>query len=225
MALKISGQGSFADISSSKRKCKDSLFKMFLLQTWYGLSDYQVEEEVNDRLTFSKFCGLSMDDSVPDHSVLSRFRTILTKSNGLDDLLHHINAQLSLHGLTLEKGSAAVDASLTPTPRKPKGKKSYDLAPDGTIRVADSYQQGIDSEADWTKQGHTLCYGYKRHIAVDTDAGLALGVLTTKASSSDSTTLSAALSKVALRAGSRVYADKGYSGSPNEQLLKSRPLQ
>jgi len=192
MALKISVQGSFADISSSKRKCKDTffnqinklldwskierqllmyypkglrvsgkpayspilLFKMFLLQTWYGLSDYQVEEEVNDRLTFSKFCGLSMDDSVPDHSVLSRFRTILTKSNGLDHLLHHINAQLSLHGLTLQKGSAAVDASLTPTPRKPKGKKSYDLALDGTIRVANSYQEGIDPEADWTKGIH-----------------------------------------------------------------------
>jgi len=60
---------------------------------------------------------------------------------------------------------------------------------------------------------------------VDTDAGLVLGVITTKASSSDSTTLSAVLSKVALTAGSRVYADKGYSGSPNEQLLKSKGLR
>ena len=34
------------------------LFKMSLLQTWYGLSDYEIETQVNDRLSFMKFCGL-----------------------------------------------------------------------------------------------------------------------------------------------------------------------
>src|SRR5678816_4347927 len=29
------------------------LFKMCLLQTWYGLSDYEVEERVNDSLSLS----------------------------------------------------------------------------------------------------------------------------------------------------------------------------
>ena len=66
---------------------------MLLLQTWYGLSDYQVEEEVNDRITFSKFCGLPMDSSVPDHSVLSKFRTILTNKNGLEKLFTSTNDQ------------------------------------------------------------------------------------------------------------------------------------
>jgi len=55
------------------------LFKMLLLQTWYALSDYAVEEEVNDRITFSRFCGIFMDSPVPDHTVLSRFRTALTQ--------------------------------------------------------------------------------------------------------------------------------------------------
>ena len=31
------------------------LFKMCLLQTWYGLSDYEVEEKVNDSLSFMGF--------------------------------------------------------------------------------------------------------------------------------------------------------------------------
>ena len=35
------------------------LFKMSLLQTWYGLSDYEVEEKVNDSLSFMKFVGLT----------------------------------------------------------------------------------------------------------------------------------------------------------------------
>ena len=45
------------------------LFKMCLLQTWYGLSDYEVEEKVNDSLSFMRFVGLQLEDEVPDHSV------------------------------------------------------------------------------------------------------------------------------------------------------------
>ena len=214
--LRVSGKPAYPPIL---------LFKMLLLQTWYGLSDYQVEEEVNDRITFSKFCGLSMDDSVPDHSVLSKFRTILTQKEGLDSLLHHINSQLTHHGLTLNNGSAAVDASLSPTLRKPKGKKSYNLHQDGSLTVSDSYQKGVDKESSWVKRGEKLCYGYKRHIAVDSHQGLVLGVVTTKGSLSDSTTLEDVLKKSQIAPGKRIYADKGYSGLPNEKLLKSYGLK
>src|SRR6056300_1219294 len=41
------------------------LFKMSLLQTWYGLSDYEVEDRVNDSLSFSYFCGLSIHQPAP----------------------------------------------------------------------------------------------------------------------------------------------------------------
>jgi IS5 family transposase len=52
---------------------------MTLLQTWYGLSDYEVEDRVNDSISFSRFVGISLDNPVPDHSVISRFKTELTK--------------------------------------------------------------------------------------------------------------------------------------------------
>lgn len=55
------------------------LFKMGLLQTWYGLSDYELEDRLNDSISFSKFCGLPLDRSAPDNSTLSRFRTELTQ--------------------------------------------------------------------------------------------------------------------------------------------------
>ena len=45
------------------------LFKMTLLQTWYTLSDYGVEEQINDSLSCMRFCGLQLEDQVPDHSV------------------------------------------------------------------------------------------------------------------------------------------------------------
>ena len=36
------------------------MFKILLLQTWYGLSDYEVEERINDSLLFSEFLLLDM---------------------------------------------------------------------------------------------------------------------------------------------------------------------
>ena len=36
------------------------LFKVCLLQSWYGLSDEQVEYQINDRLSFQRFLGLSL---------------------------------------------------------------------------------------------------------------------------------------------------------------------
>lgn len=201
------------------------LFKMLLLQTWYSLSDYQVEEEVNDRITFSRFCGISMDSSVPDHSVLSRFRTALTEKQALDRLLKIINDQLSSHDVLVQNGSAAVDASITPTPRRPKGKKSYDLHEDGTIAVSQNYQKGVDPEASWTKKGDSLYYGYKRHVLVESKEGLVLAVTTTKASNHDGAHLPILLDKVSLKSGSRLYGDKGYSGLPNETLLKKKNLK
>lgn len=63
-----------------------------------------------------------------------------------------INDQLSDQGILVQSGSAAVDASITPTPRRPKGKKSYDLHEDGTITTGESYQKRVDQEASWTKK-------------------------------------------------------------------------
>jgi len=56
------------------------LLKMTLLQTWYNLSDYGVEEQVNDSLSCMRFCGLQLEDDVPDHSVVCRFRKALNLS-------------------------------------------------------------------------------------------------------------------------------------------------
>ncbi|MFR9535107.1 MAG: transposase, partial [Rikenellaceae bacterium] len=62
------------------------LFKMSLLQTWYGLSDYELEDQVNDRISFSRFVGIPLDATVPDHSVICRFRGELNKRNAYEKL-------------------------------------------------------------------------------------------------------------------------------------------
>ena len=94
---------------------------MCLLQTWYGLSDYEVQEKVNDSLSFMRFVGLQLEDEVPDHSVISRFRTEMTKRNAYETIFEQINEQLEAKGLIVKTG-ALVDASVTESPRKPKDK-------------------------------------------------------------------------------------------------------
>lgn len=56
------------------------LFRMELMRTWYGLSDGEIEEQVNNRLSFSRFADLSMADEIPDSTTLCRFRNALVKS-------------------------------------------------------------------------------------------------------------------------------------------------
>jgi len=48
------------------------MFKMLVLQQWYGLSDPELERQVNDRISFRKFLGFP--EIIPDRSTVWVFR-------------------------------------------------------------------------------------------------------------------------------------------------------
>lgn len=50
-----------------------------------------VEDRVNDSVSFSRFVGISLDDLVPDVSVLSRFITEMTQKWAYENLFKEIN--------------------------------------------------------------------------------------------------------------------------------------
>ena len=51
------------------------LFKCLLLQKWFHIqSDPELENQINDRLSFKTFLGLALSQPAPDHSTCSRFR-------------------------------------------------------------------------------------------------------------------------------------------------------
>ena len=200
------------------------LFKMTLLQTWYNLSDYGVEEQVNDSLSCMRFCGLQLEDEVPDHSVVCRFRKALTQSGAWEVLLAHINSQLTARGVLVKQGGI-IDASITPTPRKPHGKSSYTLSEEPGTPPTKEVKPGVDQQAAWVKKGGKLQYGYKRHYLAEGQEGLVLSVHTTSANAHDSQYLEACLRKGKLPQGSRVLADKGYCAKANEALIHSKGLR
>ena len=203
------------------------LFKMCLLQTWYGLSDYEVEDSVNDRISFSHFCGLNIDQIAPDHSTLSRFRTAMTAAKAYDNLFKLINKQLESHKIIIKKG-AIVDASVVETPLKPKGKTIHKVTKDREdleeVEVKKEYADSVDKEASWLKKREKYHYGYKKHYVTDQE-GLVLGVLTTKASTNEIANLEEVLDTADLPKNIALKADKGYQSAKNTEILMKRELK
>jgi transposase, IS5 family len=127
------------------------LFKMSLLQHCYGLSDPQCEELVADRLSWRRFVGLGLADSVPDETTLVRFRQRLLQHGQQEKLLALVNRQLEAKGLIL-KTCTLVDATLLQAARRAPAKGD---------------QTGGDPDAGFTVKQNQPVYGYKAHIAAD----------------------------------------------------------
>lgn len=211
------------------------LFKMLLVGLWNGgLSDEAVEDMANANLHVMCFLGLSLEDDVPDHSVLSRFRSRLTQAQAWDDLLAAVNGQIQADQLTLTTG-VHVDASLTPSPRKPKTQPTYEVVSDreerndeteaqAAMQVVAVAQPGVDSEARWTKKGGKSIFGYKQHTLVD-DQGLVRAVTTTAANCHDSQALLGLIDKAGVNKGARVHTDKAYASQAHDAALKNRGLK
>ena len=94
------------------------LFRIELFRVWYGLSGGGVGGQVNDRISFSRFAGLSMDDEVPDSTTVCRFRNILVESDLYGSLPDEINRQLEVKGVLVKAQhimeSTAYDLYRTP---------------------------------------------------------------------------------------------------------------
>jgi transposase, IS5 family len=162
-----------------------------------------------------RFCGLQWKDEVPDPSVVCRFRKALPASGAWEVGWQPINTQRSRHGVWVKHG-AIIEASVTPTLRKPQGKTHDTLAPQGPACRQHSLQPGVDKEAKWVKKGSQLQYGYKYHDLTAEDTGLVLAGHPTAARVHDGQGMASCLDRVALPSGSRLLADKGYCSAKTD---------
>jgi IS5 family transposase len=181
------------------------LFKALLLQRWHGLSDPQLEAALSDRLSFLRFCGLSLEDRVPDHSTLWRFRQKLADSRLDEALMAELDGQLHAAGATVRTGTL-IDASLIRSAaRRP-------LGPEGS-----KARSKADPEANFGRGGMRggYTFGYKLHIAVDQGAGLIRRLLLTPANRQE-----VSLGPDLVRAGDGdVFGDRGYDAKSLRQHL------
>jgi transposase, IS5 family len=66
------------------------MFRMLVLQSLYNLSDEQVEYQVRDRLSFTRFLGLGIEDGIPDGTTLWLFRETLAKAGLVEKLFERL---------------------------------------------------------------------------------------------------------------------------------------
>jgi transposase len=93
------------------------MFKILILQSLYNLSDDQLEFQIRDRLSFMRFLGLSLGDTVPDAKTIWLFRERLTEAGMVKKLFERFDKFLRKNGFSARKGQI-VDASIVAAPRQ-----------------------------------------------------------------------------------------------------------
>ena len=208
------------------------LFKCLLLQKWFHIdSDPELESQINDRISFKKFLGLSFNDPSPDHSTFSRFRKRLSK-NTMDQINSVILRQFEQKGLNINEG-VAIDARLVRSASRPVSnekleqlRKEHD-SPEGKLdKNGNPKKFNRDIESDWNAMKDDPLFGLKEHASIDVNNGFILATTITPASVSDTTYLPycTVYSRHSQQPIEKVYADKGYAGEPNRQFLANNEI-
>ena len=211
--------------SPAGRKPFDAMlmFRMLILQSLYNLSDEQVEYQVRDRLSFTRFLRLGIEDGIPDGTTLWLFREKLAKAGVIERLFdrfdHHLEAKRYI-----ARGGQMVDASIVPVPRQRNTRDENEAIKDGQTpedwasRLAKNRQK--DKDARWTKKhGHSF-FGYKNHVNADAKHKLIRRYEVSDAAVHDSQKLDRLLSKGNTSAA--VFADSAYRSAETETKLKAR---
>jgi len=221
-----------------------ALFKGMLIGKIYNLAKEQLEFQITDRASFSRFCGLKLGEKSPDANTFRLLEEKLKETGAYDKLFEALLASLSNVGLEYSK-CAIVDASYVDAPRNRNIKKENreilkerDKNPDTPIpfeldkeqvydleshlpeneRTMTHVLRQTDTDARWAKKGDEVHYGYKDHVVVDAKTKLIIAHEVTSASVHDSQKLV----DVVPEGTESLYDDAGYVGEDIDKKLKEK---
>lgn len=201
------------------------MFKIMVLQRYYNLSDEQIQFQILDRLSFMRFLGLTLSDSVPDEKTVWLFRENLIKGNLVDKLFYVFLKSLEKAGLIGKEGRM-VDASFVEVPRQRNSREENKKIKEGETpedwEDTPNKLAQKDIDARWTKKNDQTYYGYKDHVKVDEKSKLILDYEVTDASVHDSQALESLLDKK--DKGQPLYADSAYTGEAQEQVIEKAKM-
>ena len=84
------------------------MFKILILQQWYGLSDLEVERQMAGRISFMSFLGFP--NPFPDSRTIWLFRERMAKTGKDESVWSELQRQLDAMGLQV-KGGTIQDAT------------------------------------------------------------------------------------------------------------------
>jgi IS5 family transposase len=171
------------------------MFKIYLLQQWYDLSDPQAEYQINDRLSFRKFLGLGIEANVPDSTTIENFRHLMEERNWGEKLVKLFDDYFVANGLIRKEGNI-VDATFLRANSKPT--KDED--------------KKTDIDAEFGHKG----FGYSGTINMDMKSKLIRKTNTTSAKILDHQSVEDAV----IGDEQEFYGDKGYAPARKEMKKK-----
>ena len=222
------------------------MFKVLILQASHSLSDERTEYLIKDRLSFMRFLGLGLADTVPDANTIWTFRETLTKAVidgrlAIEILFQRFDAALAKAGF-LAMGGQIVDASIVAAPKQRNTDAEKREIREGRIpakwakKPAKLRQK--DRDARWTVKYSKAkpsddgapridlavpAFGYKNHIGIDRTHRLIRTWMATDASRHDGAQLPNLLDKT--NTASDVWADTAYRSKANEQHLADNGMR
>ena len=194
------------------------MFKVLIVQSLYNLSDDQTEFQIRDRLSFMRFLGLTISDTVPDSKTIWLFREQLKEAKLVKELFDQFDNFLRLNGFTAQKGQI-VDASIIAAPKQRNSRDENKQIKEG--QIPDDWNENKkrqkDIDARWTQKAGQNHYGYKNHIDIDVKHKLIRDYEVTPASVHDSQVFEGLLDED--NSSRDVFADSAYSKAEKRQAL------
>lgn len=198
------------------------MFKVLVLQYYYGLSDERVEFEILDRTSFQRFLGIEAEGAVPDRTSVWTFKERLGEE-GASRLFGFFHSILAEKGLIGTKGRI-VDATFTDAPRQRNSREDNRRIKEGggaPEEWSQAKRRQKDVEARWTKKNDETHFGYKNHVSVDEESKLIDRHETTPANVHDSQPFPRLLDPGVDRA----HADSAYRSAEHDELLRELEIE
>lgn len=196
------------------------LFKILILQRYYNVSDDQAEFQINDRLSFMRFLGLTIADDVPDSKTIWNFREKLVINGVIERLFNLFLESLNDLGLIVNAGKI-VDATFVEVPKQRNSREENKEVKKGKIpeewKCKPKKLAQKDTDALWTKKNNIPYYGYKNHVKVDSGSKLIEKYVVSPANMHDSVATGELLDPS--DEGQEFYADSAYTGPKVEEII------
>ena len=210
----------FDDKEQGGRPHTDELVvvRALLLQGWYGLSDPELEFQINDRLSFRNFLGFP--ETVPDFSTVWKIRERLQKEGIDKKIWNELQRQLDEKGYEVKKG-VIQDATFVESDlgRKRHYQEKKAEKEGRVVNYSEKQKAHIDRDATFSVKHGQVHYGYKAHVKIDADNGLIRAVETSTASLHDSQV------NLVKKDDKCAYRDKGYFGTDVVRGVKDMTMK
>ncbi len=202
------------------------MFKILILQKIYNISDDQTEYQINDRLSFQRFIGIQLYDTVPDAKTIWHFKEVLKETDVLEKIFKMFTEKLEKKGVITQSGSI-VDATFVEAPKQRNTKEENKEIKEGKIPKEWQTEENKhkiaqkDTDARWMTKNKERHYGYKDHIKIDKKSKIIMKYSVTSAEVHDSQELKNLIEKMKDR---RLYGDSAYTGKEVQRCIPKKTM-